>query len=240
MKTIRVLLVDDHDIVRAGLRMLLSTALDIQVIGEAANGEQAVLEAKRLLPDVVVLDLAMPRLNGLEAARRLARAAPRAKVLILSSYNDALHLRRAVEVGVAGYLIKESAADDLLEAVRVVDQGQVFFSPPVYKHFVRHWDKDSRDAAQIASEPPILSSREAEVLQLVAEGHGTKQIASMLARGEKTVGKHRQSLMDRLKLHKIADLTRYAIFSGVIESPRVPGWPAPPPRTQGSKRPQAV
>src|ERR1043166_2105623 len=116
MKTITVLVCDDHAIVRAGLRALLETAGDMQVIGEAENGQQAVLETKRLQPEVVLLDLAMPLLNGVEAARQIAQEAPRARVLILSSYNDDEHLRRAVEAGVAGYLMKESAGDDLLEA----------------------------------------------------------------------------------------------------------------------------
>jgi len=234
MKTIQVLLVDDHAIVRAGLRMLLNTAGDMLVIGEAENGEQAVQEAKRLRPDVVVLDLAMPRLNGMEAARRLAQAAPNAKVLILSSYNDAQHLRQAVEAGVAGYLIKESAADDLLEAVRAADRGKAFFSAPVLKHLVNQWDKGSVDDLQTATAPVSLSLRQAEVLQLIAEGYCTKQIASMLTLGEKTVEKHRQALMDRLKLHKIADLTRYAVSNGVIESNRVPDLPASPAPIQVS------
>ncbi|HEY5910658.1 MAG TPA: response regulator transcription factor [Verrucomicrobiae bacterium] len=137
MKPIRVLVADDHANVRAGLRALLQTAGDMHVIGEAENGRQAVREAKRLRPDVVLLDLAMPLLNGVEAARQIAHAVPTARVLIHSSYSDAHHLRQAVEAGVAGYLMKESAADDLLEAVRETSNGATFFSPPLLEHLAR-------------------------------------------------------------------------------------------------------
>ena len=226
MKTIRVLLADDHAIVRAGLRALLQTAPDMCVLGEAENGQQAVQEAQRLQPDVALLDLAMPRLNGVQAARQIAQKVPTARVLILSSYSDAQHLRQAVEAGVAGYLMKECVADDLLEAVRAADRGGTFLSPPILKHLLKQGEESSADCHPAPSAPARLSWREAEVLQLIAEGYCTKQIADVLSISIKTTEKHRQRLMDKLDIHSIAGLTRYAVSSGVIESNRVPNWPA--------------
>lgn len=224
MKTIRLLLVDDHAVVRAGLRALLETAGDIQVIGEAENGQQAVLEARRLQPDVVLLDLAMPLLNGVEAARRIAHEVPTARVLILSSYSDGQHVRQAVEAGAVGYLMKQAGGDDLLEAVRAACDEGSFFSPPVLRHLLKQGEKGRTGGPHDTTRTAKLSSRQAEVLQLIAESYGTKQIASLLSLSEKTVEKHRQSLMDKLNLRKIAALTRYAVSSGVIDSWRIPDW----------------
>ena len=194
----------------------------MHVIGEAENGRQAVLETKRLQPEVVLLDLAMPLLNGVEAARQIAKEAPSARVLILSSYNDEDHFRQAVEAGVAGYLIKESAADDLLEAVRETRNGGASFSPPLYNRLLKEWRGGPPDGGSPKPGNVTLSRRQAEVLQLIAEGHITKQIAGLLSVSIKTVEKHRQTLMEKLDLHNIASLTRYAISSGVIESNGVP------------------
>ena len=218
MKTITVLVCDDHAIVREGLRALLEAAGDMHVIGEAEDGRQAVLETKRLLPDVVLMDLAMPLLNGVEAARQIAHEAPSASVLILSSYSDDGHLRQAVEAGVAGYLMKESAGDDLLEAVREARNGGASFSPPLYNRLLKEWRGGPPDSGSPKPGNVTLSRRQAEVLQLIAEGHVTKQIAGLLSVSIKTVEKHRQTLMEKLDLHNIASLTRYAVSSGVIES----------------------
>lgn len=224
MKPIKVLVVDDHAIVRAGLRALLETGQDIHVVGEAENGQQAVLQAKRLRPDVVLLDLAMPVLNGVEAARQIADEAPSARVLILSTYNDVQHLQQAVEAGAAGYLMKEAAGDDLLQAIRAARDGTVFFSPPVLKNLLKEWKKGPAHGRRDTARSATLSRRQAEVLQLIAEGHCTKQIAGLLSICTKTAEKHRQSLMEKLNLRKIATLTQYAVSSGVIESGRIPGW----------------
>ena len=228
MKTITLLLADDHAIVRQGLRRLLETAGDIQVIGEAENGRQAVLETKRLQPQVVLLDLSMPLLNGVEAARQIAEEAPRSKVLILSSYSDDQHLRQAVAAGVAGYVMKETAGENLLEAIRAAHNGTPFFSPPVLKHLLKQPKKGPADAQPAPAVPDMLSRRQAEVLQLIAEGYGTKQIADVLSISVKTAERHRQTLMDKLHIHEIATLTRYAIANGVIDSNRIPGWEAIP------------
>ena len=232
MKTITVLLVDDHAIVRAGLRALLEAAGDIQVIGEAENGRQALQETERLRPDVVLLDLAMPLLNGVEAARQIAHEVPSARVLILSSYSDAHHLRQAVEAGVAGYLMKESAGDELLEAIRETRNGGAVFSPALLRRLSQKLLEGPDDALGPASRAATLSRRQAEILQLIAEGYANKQIAGSLEVSVKTVEKHRQSLMSKLNIHKTANLTRYALSSGVIESRCIPAWPAPlSPRT---------
>jgi DNA-binding NarL/FixJ family response regulator len=228
MKIIRVLLVDDHAIIRAGLRALLQTAPDIQVIGEAENGHQAVREAQRLRPDIVVLDLAMPLLNGVGAARQIAKQVPTAKVLILSSYNDAQHLRQAIEAGAAGYLTKESAGDELLEAVRETCNGGASFSP-LLLNLLRQWSGGSPGHPAAPPLPPVLSWREDEVLQLIAEGFCNKQIGSLLSISGKTVEQHRLRVMKKLDMHKTAALTRYAVASGLVPSNRRPDWPTLPP-----------
>lgn len=226
MKTITLLLADDHAIVREGLRRLLETDGSIRVVGEAADGRQAVLESIRLKPEVVLLDLAMPLLNGIQAGRQIAREAPDTKVLILSSYSDGLHFRQAVEAGAAGYVMKETAGDTLLDAIRAAAEGRPFFSPPMLKHLVKPRETNPADDGSATIRPAKLSRRQAEVLQLIAEGHGTKQIAALLSISVKTTERHRQTLMEKLKLHKVPDLTRYAVSSGVIDSGRIPGWPA--------------
>lgn len=237
MKLTTVLLADDHSIVRAGLRALLETAGDIHVIAEAENGQQAVTEAARLRPNVVVLDLAMPILNGVEAARQIAHDVPSAKVLILSTYSDAAHVSQAVQAGVAGYVMKESSGDELLQAVRATCNGDAFFSPAVLKYLLEQPRTSPADHSCASFGIATLPTRQAEVLQLIAEGYSTKQIGGLLSISKKTVEKHRQNLMDRLKLHKPAALTRYAVSSGVIESGRVPDcFPALPSRPQNPSR----
>jgi DNA-binding NarL/FixJ family response regulator len=221
MKTIRVLLVDDHAIVRAGIRALLEAAGGLHVIGEAENGQQAVLEAERLRPDVVLLDLAMPRLNGAEAARQIAREVPTARVLILSSYSDAQHLRQAIEAGAAGYLMKESAGAELVEAVREAVNGGAFFSPALLKQ-LKEWLVGPAEGRAATAWAATLSRREAEVLQLIAEGYASKQIAALLSLSKKTVEKHRQSLMGKAGCHNIATLTIYAVAHGVVELNNTP------------------
>jgi DNA-binding NarL/FixJ family response regulator len=218
MNKITVLISDDHSIVRAGLRALLEGSPEFLVVGEATNGHQAVKEAKRLLPDVALLDLAMPLLNGVEAARQIARESPRTQVLVLSAYNDDQHLRQALQAGVTGYLVKETAARDLLLAVRDVAQGNAYFSPSISQRLLTQWRGSLQKTKPSSTDATGLSRRQTEVFQLIAEGHLTKQIADILSLKLKTVEKHRESLMRKLDMHNIAALTRHAIFSGTIES----------------------
>jgi len=222
MKKITVLISDDHTLLREGMRLLLEKEMDIQVVGEASDGQQSVREAKRLKPDVVVQDLAMPLLNGFGAARQIAKDVPATKVLILSAYNDDQYIDHAIEAGAAGYLMKETVGDDLVRGIREVAQGNAFFSPAVAKRLLKPRQVTSSDDASIATKASVLTGRQTEILQLIAEGYANKQIAGMLSLSIKTVEKHRQDLMNTLNIHNIASLTRYAVSSGVVESNRIP------------------
>jgi DNA-binding NarL/FixJ family response regulator len=215
---IKVLLADDHTVVREGLRVLLEAEADIVVVGEAANGREAVQLTKKLLPDVVVMDIAMPNLNGLEATRQIARDVPTAKLLVLSSYNDDEYVHQITDAGAAGYLLKQTAATDLIKAVREVRRGHAYFSPLVSKRLVEHYRKAVLTGAPVGRRNDLLTPRETEVLQLIAEGRANKQIAIELDISIKTVEKHRQQVMNKLNIHDIAGLTRYAISKGIIES----------------------
>ena len=226
MKKITVFISDDHAVFREGLRALLQATDEIDVVGEAENGHRAVGETRRLQPDVVIMDIAMPLLNGLEATRRISREVLSAKVLILSSYSDDSHVQQAVDAGAAGYLMKETAAKDLMEAIHEVCKGNAFFSPPIAKRLLKRWQEGYPSPKSMAA--PALTTRQAEVMQLIAEGYSTKQIAYVLSVSKKTVEKHRQSLMDKLDLHEIASLTRYAIFTGAVEA-KPYGQPEGPP-----------
>ena len=222
MKKIAVLLVDDHAIVRQGLRALLEAEGDIAVVGEAENGREAVVLAKKTLPDLVLMDLAMPGLNGLEATRQIVRNLPSARVLVLTSYGDDDYVTQLLEAGATGYLVKQTAAADLLKAIREVHEGNAFFSPSIAKR-LRQQGRESLGAGQPCAKTGRLTSREAEVLQLVAEGFANKQIAAELSISIKTVEKHRQQAMNKLNIHDIAGLTRYAMSKGWVER----GAPAP-------------
>src|SRR5438105_8414128 len=216
MRKISVLLVDDHTVVRQGLRALLSAEEDMEVIGEAENGRQAVMLAKKNPPNVVVMDVAMPLLNGLEATRQILRSLPATKVLVLTSYGDDDCVAQLMQAGAAGYLIKQTAANDLLKAIREVQRGNAFFSPAIAKR-LRDQCREAFTNGQPAKRNADLTSREAEVLQLIAEGFSNKQIAGELGISIKTVEKHRQQVMNKLNIHDVAGLTRYAISKGLVE-----------------------
>lgn len=205
-------------VVRQGLRALLTTEEDIEVVGEAETGRQAVEMAKELHPDVVLMDIVMPSLNGLEAARQITKQVPSSKVLILSSYGDDEYVKRLAEVGATGYLIKQTAADDLLKAIREVERGKTVFSPSIASRFQEKKPETPGDAPTLQPRSEHLTSREAEVLQLIAEGQTNKQIAFELGISAKTVEKHRQQVMNKLKIHDVAGLTRYALSKGVIKA----------------------
>ena len=219
MKKIKVLLAEDHMIVREGLRALLNSEKDIEVVGEAQNGRQAVELAGKLAPAVVVMDIAMPLLNGLEATRQILRTAPTVKVLILSAHSDDAYVEHVMTLGASGYLVKQTAAEVLPKAIREICKGKTFFSPAISKR-LNHHQKRAMDRGELVGEkePAQLTSREMEVLQLIAEGKANKQTADELHISIKTVEKHRQSLMEKLNIHDTAGLTRHAIAAGIIES----------------------
>ena len=218
MKKTSVLLAEDHVVVRQGLRSLLSAEPDIEVVGEAGNGRQAVQMAQELRPDIVVMDIAMPLLNGLEATCQIIGSGIPTRVLILSSYADDEYVHRLTEAGASGYLVKQTAAGDLIKAVREIAKGNAYFSPSILKRLLELYRESHGKGRVLRRRNEHLTSREQEVLQMVAEGHVNKQIAAALSLSIKTVEKHRQQLMDKLNIHDVAGLTRYAIAHGVVES----------------------
>jgi DNA-binding NarL/FixJ family response regulator len=218
MKKITVLLADDHMIVREGFRKMLELEDDLQVVGEAQNGRQAVIMAIKLRPALVLMDIAMPLLNGLEATRQVLKAVPTTKVLILSAHNDDAYVKTASESGAMGFLLKQTSAHEVCRAIREVHQGNTFFSAAVAKR-IHDRDRKSPDRnGSLKVRNGNLSSREVEVLQLIAEGKANKETASELGISIKTVEKHRENLMSKLNIHDTAGLTRYAIGAGIIES----------------------
>ena len=217
-KPITVLLAEDHMIVREGLKKLLESESDIEVVGEATTGRQAVELAEKLHPAVIIMDIAMPQMNGLEATRQILKSQPGVKIIILSAHSDDAYVESATSLGAAGYLIKQTSAHFLSEAIRAVHKGNTFFSPSVAKHFQKRQDESVGRKGLPKTEGPRLSSREAEVLQLIAEGEANKQMAEKLSISIKTVEKHREHLMQKLDIHDTAGLTRYAIAAGIIES----------------------
>jgi DNA-binding NarL/FixJ family response regulator len=218
MNSITVMLAEDHQIVREGLRALLKLESDIQVIGEADNGRDAVILAAKIRPDVIVMDIAMPLLNGLEATRQILHAHPATKVLVLSAYGDDAYVEQVMELGAAGYLIKQTAGEVLPAAIREVHQGHPFFSPSISHRRFHHQRRAKAMGDLPKKNPAHLTSREMEVLQLVAEGKANKETADLLKISIKTVEKHRQKVMEKLNIHDTANLTRYAISAGIIES----------------------
>lgn len=216
MKKINVLLADDHTVVRQGLRMLLDGEADIAVVGEADNGLQTVQMARKLRPDVVVLDVAMPHLNGLEVTRRINRDLPDTRVLVLSSYSDEEYVRQLTEQGACGYLVKQTAANDLIKAIREAHKGNAFFSPSISRRFLDQC-RDAFTRNNTATKRTArLTAREAEVLRMIAEGMANKNIAAQLGISIKTVEKHRQQVMNKLGIHDVAGLTRHAIAKGIV------------------------
>lgn len=216
MNNITVLLAEDHTVVREGFRMLLDAEADLEVVGEAQTGRQAVELTKRLRPSVVVMDIAMPLLNGLEATRQIRKAFPNTKVVLLSAHNDDAYIDQAITVGAVGFLLKQASSHDLSRAIREVQNGNTFFSPSIAGRL--HNQKSPNGGGPLKKKLAHLSSRELEVLQLIAEGKANKQTAAELGISIKTVEKHRQNLMAKLNIHEISGLTRYAIAAGIIES----------------------
>jgi DNA-binding NarL/FixJ family response regulator len=218
MKRISVLLAEDHTIVRQGLRLLIEAGGDIEIVGEAKTGREALQMTKDLRPEIVVMDIAMPLLNGIQATRQILKAFPATKVLILSAHSDPEYVDQVVKAGASGYLVKQSSGEVVAKAIREVQKGKTFFTPSIAKRLKEDYRK-APDGVGLQKKSTIeLTSREAELLQLIAEGQANKQVASELGISIKTVEKHRQHLMEKLGIHDIAGLTRFAIAAGIIES----------------------
>jgi len=218
MKKITVLLAEDHTIVREGFRRMLELEEDLEVVGEAQDGRQAVALADKLRPEVVLMDIAMPLLNGLEATRQVLKALPATKVLMLSAHSDDAYVKTAAESGAAGFLLKQTSAHDVCRAIREIHRGKTFFSPSISRRQDRLRPASLDRAGSLTRKGVQLTSREMEVLQLIAEGKANKETAAELGIGIKTVEKHREHLMQKLDIHDTAGLTRYAIAAGIIES----------------------
>ena len=218
MKRITVLLVEDHNVVREGLRTMIELEDDIEVAGEAHSGREAVVQVKKLQPDVVLMDIAMPLLNGLEATRQMLKANPATKVLMLSAHSDDAYVENATESGARGFLLKQATAQDVCLAIREVHKGKQFFSPSISRRQERLRALARDRKGGFTKKAAALTTREMEVLQLIAEGKANKETADALGIGIKTVEKHREHLMQKLDIHDTAGLTRYAISAGIIEN----------------------
>jgi DNA-binding NarL/FixJ family response regulator len=216
MPTITLLLAEDHHIVREGLRALLRLEPDFTIIGEAATGREAVKLTLILSPNVIIMDLAMPLLNGMEATRQIIHADPAARIVILSAYDDDEHVKPAIAAGASAYLLKTAAAEDLAEAIQEVNNGNSYFSPTISER-PREKQPPADYYGEVNTSRPTLSFREAEVLQLIVEGFNDKEIAFELRISFKTVRNYRQSIMAKLNIHSVVGLVHYAVRSGTIE-----------------------
>jgi two-component system, NarL family, response regulator NreC len=215
VKSIRILLADDHNVMRRGLRLLLESQPGFTVVGEASDGRQAVEQAEALNPDVVVLDIAMPNLSGIEAAQRILALLPHTAVVVLSMHSDEGYVLRALKAGAKGYLLKDSAEGDLIDAIKTVSQGKTFFSSEISKMLVEDYVREIRTRGMEDSYE-LLTPREREILQLIAEGKSNKEIAASLNLSLYTVETHRRNLQDKLNLHSFPELVLYAVRKKVI------------------------
>ena len=212
MEKITILIADDHKLMRDGLGSLLDRQPDIRVVAQAANGREAVQLTERLQPDVVVMDVSMPDLNGIDATRQIISRAPKTKVIALSMHSDRQFVAEMFRAGASGYLLKDSAFEELASAIRVVARNETFVGPKVSGFGV---EEKTAVAERVSLLLPRLSEREREVLQLISEGKGTKEIAAELGVSAKTIETHRQHLMDKLDIYSVAELTKFAIREGL-------------------------
>jgi len=215
MFAIRIVLADDHTILRKGLRLLLERETDFKVVAEASHGKEAVDAVEREVPDVVIMDISMPMMNGIEATKRVNETHPKTAVIILSVHSDEAYVLRALKAGARGYLLKDSAESDLIQAVRAVAAGKAYFSPAVSKILADDYVRQVRE--QGVEDPyDLLTARERELLQLIAELKATKEIAELLGLSPHTVDTHRGNLMQKLNIHSIPEVILYAVRRGVI------------------------
>ena len=212
---LKILLVDDHTIVRQGLKALLEAQSGFIIVGEAENGREAVKKAQELNPDIVIMDIAMPVLNGLEATRQIKRALPDTSVLALTMYNDEEYVFQILKSGASGYLIKETAANELIAAILSIKSGNPFFSPSISRKIMESYLNEDEDKKG-KGETDKLTNREKEVLQLIAEGYTNNEIASLMGISVKTVETHRAHVMSKLNIHDVAGLIKYAIKKGLV------------------------
>jgi len=215
MTPLRILVADDHTLVRQGLRKILESQPGWVVVGEAGDGREAVQQTLDLQPDVVVMDIAMPRLNGVEALQQIERRNPNTRVLVLSMYADEAYVTRAVRAGASGYLLKDSADADLIQAVGALSEGKSFFSPAVARVLLDEYVRQLAERG-IADRFETLSEREREVFQLIAEGHSNKEVATLLHISPTTVETHRAHIMEKLDLHSTADIVLCAVRKGIV------------------------
>jgi len=215
MKTIRILLADDHTVVRKGLRLLLESHPGFKVIADAADGREAVALAEQHTPDVVVMDVAMPILNGIEAARQISAKVSQAAIVFLSMHSDEGYVLKALKAGARAYLLKDSAEYDLINAVKAVSEGKAFFSPAISKMLVEDYLRQMQER-KVEDSYDLLTTREREILQLLAEGKSNKEAATILNLSLYTVETHRSNILQKLNLHSGAELILYAIRKGVI------------------------
>jgi DNA-binding NarL/FixJ family response regulator len=214
MSKIRVLLAEDHTIVRKGLRSILNGEADLEVIGEAEDGREAIRKVEQLFPDVVLMDITMPALNGLEATRQIKKRFPEVKVLILTMHSTEEYIFQILRAGASGYVLKQAAVTELVSAIHAVYGGDSFLSPSISRKVIEEYVRKAETVAE--NNYDRLTDREREVLQLIAEGHSSPEIAELLHISVKTVRAHRAHLMDKLDMHSTAELTQYAIHKGVI------------------------
>lgn len=208
---IKVLLADDHTIVRQGLKLILSSRPDLEVVGEAANGREVLELAEKLKPDVILMDVAMPELNGIEATRRLHQISPRTKVLVLSMHKEAVYVREILKAGARGYILKDAIDTELVNAIQSVARGDGYISPAISGALLSDYRQNLTDPLD------LLSTREREVLQLIAEGKTNKEVATRLNLSVYTVDSHRGKIMEKLNLHSIGELVRFAVKNGLVD-----------------------
>ena len=221
MKKTRILIADDHDVVRSGLRMLLQSSPDYTIVGEAANGEDAVKMANKLKPDIAILDVSMPKMNGIEATKLISERLPKTRVVILTVHEDEEYVYQILKAGASGYVLKNAGKKEIFNAIRSAMAGERFFSPGISKVIIEGFIKQDRNQDRQQQDPgasqKILTKREIEVLQQIAEGHTNRQIAETLFLSFRTVNTHRANIMQKLGIHDTAGLVRYAISLGLVK-----------------------